>query len=128
MKVQDLDVLRVEPRFIRISGKDIDVSFIPCGITFDIDDIIQQLGKLDPELASKGGAETKKAFELSIQLCAIFCSHKYPELDLEWWNNNADALQVKTFAEAVKEALQRAYAGVGSPAKKPTASRKKQSQ
>jgi len=127
MKVEDLDVLRPEPRMVRLGGKDIDVSFIPCGITFDIDRIIQQLNGIDQKSIMDGGESTRKALDLSIDLCVTFCSHKYPEMDREWFDSNVDSIQIERFVNSVREALLRAYAGIpvdGTP-KNPKAPRRK---
>ena len=45
-KVIDLDILRPDSKLIKLGGKEIDVSFIPCGITFELDSIVQQLLKV----------------------------------------------------------------------------------
>ena len=125
MKVEDLDVLRPEKRIIRLGGKDIDVSFIPCGITFEVDSHIRELRDLDHSKLLDNGEETRKAFEISVKICAAFCSHKYPELDIDWFNSNVDANQVRIFANAIQEALMKAYAGVSVDPKNEMAPRKK---
>ena len=133
MKIEDLDILRPEPRFIHIGGKDIDVSFIPCGITFDVDNIVQELQEIDqvklsgdPEHNIKPDKDTiKKAFDLSIDLCVAFCSWKYPELDKEWFLSETSPNQIQAFSTAIKDALVRAYAGVESDPKNHQAPRKK---
>ena len=91
MKIEDLDVLRLEPKFIKLAGKDVDVSFIPCGITFEIDAIMQKLAVISESDLLKGGEETRRALGLSIDLCATFCSIKYPEMDRDWFSQNVDA-------------------------------------
>ena len=117
MEVKDLDVLRPESKIIRIGGKDIDVSFVPCGITFEVDDIIQELGKMDQTKIMTDPIEMKKAFNLSIDLCVVFCSHKYPELNADWFKENTDANQINAFSESIKEALARAYKGIENTGK-----------
>jgi hypothetical protein len=130
MEIEDLDVLRPTAKIIRIGQKEIDVSFIPCGITFEIDLLINELNKFSldklkgsikelelPEeeqikIKEERQASIKKAFELSLDLCAAFCSHKYPEMDKQWFKDNTDALQVQKFSAAIRAALVRAYAGV----------------
>lgn len=114
MKIQDLDVLKPEAKFVKIGGKEIDVSFIPCGITFEIDKIANELLSIDIVAAGKGGEETRKAFNLSVKLCATFCSFQHPELDENWFMNKASPAQVGAFADAVKDALYKAYVGVNS--------------
>jgi len=131
MEVVDLDVLRLAPKLIRLGNKEIDVSFIPCGITFEIDKIIAELnkytldelqGNVEKELLLELDERTsiqkerslkiKSAFDLSIELCAMFCSHKYPEMDVEWFKNNTDAIQIQAFASAIRAALTHSYSGV----------------
>lgn len=132
MKVEDLDVLRPEPRIVRIGGKDVDVSFVPCAITFEVDDLVTQLNKFeiihDDETGIdilKNPSDAKKAFELSVRLCAVFCEHKYPELSYEWFMENSDGQQIRYFAESIKAALVRAYAGVSQSKNVPVTRQKK---
>ena len=109
MKVEDLDVLRPEPSYVRMGGKDIDVYFIPCGITFEIDALVQQLQPLVPEI-NKGNIDAvRKGFELSVKMCAVFCAYKYPEMDEKWFKDNTDIRQIQLFAQAIRGALEKAY-------------------
>jgi len=117
MKIQDLDALRPEPKSVRIGGQDIDVSFIPCGITFDVDEIMNEIRSLDQKKILTGGEEARKAFNLSVRLCSKFCSYRYSEMDEDWFMKNASPIQVQAFAEAISEALTKAYLGVGNPQK-----------
>jgi len=117
MKVIDLDVLRPEKKILKLNGKEIDVGFIPCAITFDVDGIMKEIIALDRDEVQKGGESARKAFELSVKMCATFCMHKYPELDEEWFMDNASPQQVRIFAESIQEALQQAYAGIETPPK-----------
>jgi len=109
MIVENLDILRPTAKMLHIGGKDIDVSFIPCGITFDVDTIIRELQSIDQKKIMMNGEETKKAFDLSIDLCVAFCTFKYPELDKKWFMENTDAKQIKGFSSAIKDALINAY-------------------
>jgi hypothetical protein len=117
MTVIDLDVLRPEKKVVKIGGQEIDVSFIPCGITFDIDSVMAEISGLDLEAAGAGGEETRKAFKLSIKLCSVFCSYKHPELDEEWFMSNASPQQLGALARAIQQALAQAYAGIETPQK-----------
>ena len=129
MKVEDLDALRPEPKVICINKKEIDVSFVPCGITFDLEEIMDQLRSIKIydipdainsdigeneviELKNKNKENMKKAFDLSLDLCAVFCSHKYPELDKDYFMFETDAIQVEKLVSAIKDALNHAYDGV----------------
>lgn len=111
-KVIDLDILRPEPNYVQIGGKKIDVSFVPCGITFDLDAIVQELVGLDQEKVKTDRAEMKRAFDLGIKLCSVFCSHDNPEMDEAWFMRNASAEQVNAFTVEVQKALFSSYEGV----------------
>ena len=115
MKVIDLDVLRSEKRIIKLNGTEIDVSFIPCGITFDVDAIMQLIGGLDQKAVAAGGEESRKAFDLSISLCVAFCSWEHPDLDEKWFRGNVSPQQLGAMADAIQEALMQAYAGIQTP-------------
>jgi len=110
--IVDLDVLRPKPRCVRIGGTEIDVSFVPCGITFEVDELIQKLRQWDEATLEKGGAEAKEAFDLSIELCAVFCRRDNPELTVEWFRENTDINQIKAFVSAIEGALTQSYEGV----------------
>jgi hypothetical protein len=125
MKVEDLDVLRPESRFIKLGDKEIDVSFIPCGITFEVDRIVQELSSINKDSLLENGDDTKRAFELSVKLCSLFCERKHPEMNEEWFNDNVDALQIKKFTSTIQEALTRAYNGIQANSKNLKAPRKK---
>ena len=115
--VIDLDILRPAPRMVKINNKEIDVSFIPCGITFDLDAIVTQLVKVDAKKVKTDHVEMKKAFDLGVKLCAVFCTHNFPEMTEEWFRNNATSQQINGFASAIQSALFESYAGVGAHTK-----------
>jgi len=117
MNIVDLDVLRPEKKVIKLSGHDIDVSFIPCGITFEIDTIMQDISGLDNNAVIAGGDEAKKAFDLSIRLCVAFCSWEHPELDEKWFRSNVSPQQLGVMAGVIQDALMQAYAGIDIPPK-----------
>ena len=114
-KVIDLDVLRPEKRIVRIGGKDIDVSFLPVAITFDVAEILEQAGKLDAKKAAAGGSEGRKGLDLTIKLCATFCAWRHPELDAQWFKENTTAEQLTALTEEIKAALGRSYKGIDDP-------------
>ena len=127
MKVEDLDILRSEPRKLIIGGKEIDVSFIPCGVTFEVDAIVRELQNIDQNEILKNGEATKRAFELSVELCAAFCKYQYPELDKDFFMSKTDVNQIKAFSAAIKDALVKAYAGIETSPKNLKAPKKKES-
>ena len=125
MNVIDLDVLRPDKKVIKLSGHEIDVSFIPCGITFDIDIITQEIVGLDRQKVQAGGDEAKKAFDLSVKLCVAFCSWEHPELDDKWFRGNVSPQQLGAMSSEIQDALTQAYAGIEIPQKAAKVQKKK---
>lgn len=109
--VIDLDILRPEKRIIKLGGEEIDVSYIPCAITFEIDEIISELAKLDMNEIEKNGDETRKAFDISLRLCATFCEWQQPKFTKKWLADNCDVRQINVFAQTLKTLLSEAYKG-----------------
>jgi len=111
--VIDLDILRPKPVLVKLGGKTIDVSFVPCAITFDLDNIIQNIAKLDSDkIKNNDKEEQKKAFDFGIKLCSVFCSEQHPDMTYDWFVKNTDAGQVQQFSGLIKNALMKSYAGV----------------
>jgi hypothetical protein len=115
--VIDLDILRPAKKLVKIGGREIDISFIPCGITFDLDKIVRELVNLDTKKIQSDEKEMKHAFDLGIRLCAVFCSHKFPEMNEAWFLENASADQINAFTQAIQAALMESYEGVGRHSK-----------
>lgn len=116
-KVIDLDVIRPEKIIVKLGGHDIDVSFIPAGITFDLDSIIRELMGLNQEKLAQDPQEMQRAFNLSIKLCSLFCEHLYPEMDEKWFRDNVTSQQINAFAIAIQDALKDSYRAVETYAK-----------
>jgi len=110
--VLDLDVLNPKPRIVKIGGMEIDVSFVPVGITFDVDEIVQEMATFSVEELEKTGDQARRALELSVRLCSLFCSVKYPALDEAWFQGNASPGQIMSFSEVIKDTLTSSYQGV----------------
>ena len=111
-EILDLDVLRPEAKIVKLAGKKIDVSYIPCGITFDLNDLIVASAGLDMSEVEKGGAEAKKGFDIALQMCALFCSLKYPDLTVEWFRENTSPAQIVALSNVIKETLTSSLEGV----------------
>ena len=109
--VLDLDILRPKKRLVRVGGKEIDVGFIPLAITWEIDQLVQELGRFTAEQINADPEVSKKALEISCDLCAAFC-YKHDHLTSTWFMENTSALQINAFVEVIKETLMEAYAGI----------------
>jgi hypothetical protein len=110
--IVDLDILRPKKVCVTLAGKTIDVSFIPVGITFEIDGIVRDLMKLNQQEIQTGGEDTKKALDLTIKLCATYSSIDHPEMTEEWFRKHVDAKQTARMADIIKDALLSSYEGV----------------
>lgn len=110
--VLDLDVLRPKKVIVKLGGHDIDCTFIPLGITFDLESITQKLVTLDQDEIMKGGEASREAFNGAVELCATFCAHQYPDMTPEWFMENVDGAQLQALADTIKTALQHAYDGI----------------
>lgn len=113
-EVLDLDVLRPKPVLIKLGGNEIDVSFIPCGITFEIDKISRELVRLAPKVGdgTKSNEATRQAFDLSLKMCSIFCEPHYPEMDEEWFRANTSPDQIYKFADLLQDTLTASFSAV----------------
>lgn len=121
----DLDILRPERIIVKLAGKEIDVSFIPTGITFDIDERINTLRNIVVEDSNlkekcKGRMPTddekakllryqEKEYDIAVNICSLFCSVKYEEMNEQWFRKNTSPLQVVKFADAIKDTLLKSY-------------------
>ena len=110
-EVVDLDALRPTEITVKLGGNEIDVSYMPCGITFEVDEIVKRLTAYDMATVQKGGKETDEVFDIALELCSVFCSHKHPEMTVKWFEENTDPLQVNRLATIIQETLARAYQG-----------------
>lgn len=108
--IHDLDILRPRPEYVRLAGKEIDISFIPSGIAMDIMGLQNELQELTdtPEklkAVEAGGEEAKRSFEIAAELCAAITKSQHPEMDKEWLLKNTDVLQIKALMEYVTKAV-----------------------
>jgi hypothetical protein len=125
MEVIDLDILKPAGRVLQIDGKKIEVSFIPVAITFRVDEITRKLYAFRAEDLEKDMKKAEEAFNLSVKLCSLFCEHKYPELDEQWFRNNATVGQVQVFAAHVTQTLTESMQGMERYAKNSVGAKKK---
>lgn len=108
--IHDLDILRPSPEYVRLAGKDIDVSFIPAGIAIDIMAMQQELRELagTPEKIKDleaGGDAAKRSFEIAADLCASITKNQHPEMDREWLLKHTDVIQIKALMDYVTKAV-----------------------
>jgi|WetSurMetagenome_2_1015567.scaffolds.fasta_scaffold308766_1 hypothetical protein len=112
--VMDLDIIRPKANIVKINNKEFDLSFIPVGITFEVDELVnQKLAKLDyQKLEKRDNEEIKKAFDLSIELCVTLLSFWDSSITKEWFLKNISSGQVEKLVEVIKTALEISYEGI----------------
>jgi len=116
--IRDLDILRPKTSIVKLGGEEIDVSFIPCGITFDLSELLNQIQELSPKTEAEreafvnDAAKIKRGFDLSIDICVLFCSRNNPKLNKEFFLSHADTIQVRALVEEIKTALYKSYEAV----------------
>jgi len=128
--IQDLDVLRPPPEYVRLAGKDIDISFIPSGVAIDImelQDSINDMVDTPAKMAKvrEGGEVALRTFDLSAELCAKVTMCQFPEMDKAWLLKNTSVGQLKILVERVTRAVFRSLETVeDTGSKKPLATEK----
>jgi hypothetical protein len=112
MNVLNLDVLKPEPKTVTVAGHEIDVSFIPVGITFEMDDIFRRMQSMKMDEVESGGDESKRAIDLAIDLCGIFCGSQVKELDSDWFRRHCSDQQIIALVDVLKQTLVDSLKGV----------------
>ena len=113
-EIVDLDTLRPKPRLIKLDGKKINLSFMPSGILFDINEKLQQMARYliteeSRKAVEKGGGPAKELFEISLEVCATFCEIQHEEMTYEWFRANVSWQQLEVLAKEIRECMDREF-------------------
>jgi len=124
--IHDLDILRPKPEYVKLGGKEIDISFIPSGVALDIIKLREELEALTntPEKLKNiesGGDVALRSFEISAELCASITRNQHPEMTKEWLLKNTDMFQLKALIEHITQAVFRSLEAGGIETKNQTA-------
>lgn len=126
-KIHDLDILRPKPEYVRLGGKDIDISFIPSGVAMDIMALQSELKELtdSPEKIDRvraGGDEARRSFEIAAELCAAITASQHEEMTKEWLLKHTDVIQVRALMDHITKAVFKSLESAEEPElKKPQA-------
>lgn len=112
MEVLNLDVLRPDPKTVKIDGENVDVSFIPVGITFEVEDYFRKIQSLKLADIQNHPDDARRLYELTCELCGAFCAVQVPRLDAKWFAANLSADQVRAFVDVLRDALISSLKGV----------------
>ena len=120
--IHDLDVLRPPPEYVRLAGKDIDISFVPSGVSVDISNVLRRLQELD--IDTENLDETaEEGVEIMAELCALITIKQYPEMNRDWLLAHTSATQLRKLLEHITDAMNRSIANIkeGETTKKKSA-------
>ena len=115
--IQDLDILRPPPEYVRLGGKDIDISFVPAGVAIDILSLQDQMTELAGtdeavERLTKDREASLRLFSLQAEYCAKLTSAQFPEMDKDWLLKHTSVRQLKILIARVTAAVTRSLAAV----------------
>jgi len=115
--IYDLDLFRQSQVYVRLGGKQIDISFIPSGIAIDIMKLQTELMSLTNsgeklKRMEAGGDEAQRGFEIAAELCAAITKNQHPEMDKDWLMQNTDIVQIKALMDHVTKAVFRSLQSV----------------
>lgn len=104
-QILDLDVLKPPARYILLSGKKLDIAFIPSGIALEVMARQNELMDLASEenLAeiAKGGEVARSSFDIAAEICALITSAQDPEVNKEYLLNHTNIQQLNALISAV---------------------------
>jgi len=108
--IHDLDILRPKPEYVRLGGKEIDISFIPSGIALEIMGLqaeLQEIAGTPDKLAAikAGGDAATRSFEIAAELCAAITKSQHEEMDKDWLLRHTDVQQIKALMDHVTKAV-----------------------
>ena len=107
--IHDLDLLRPPAQYVRLGGRDIDISFVPSGIAIDIIVLKEKLDK---------SKDDKKSFELAAGLCGAITQCQYEEMTKEWLLKNTTVEQLYTLMLHIFEATNNSLLAKGEKSEK----------
>ncbi len=112
--IKDIDILRPEANISIIGGEEVDLSFVPNGITFEVDALLREINNTASSVKEliDDTDKQKKAFDLSIDLCVLFCSRKHPKLNKEFFLEECVPIQIRSIVDDIKKALDLSYEAV----------------
>ena len=112
-RVVDLDVLRPEQVIVKLGGNDIDVTIMPLALTFDVSDLLTKSAALDQKkLTANDPKEVQKAFDLTVDMCVLFCEHQFPDMNRDYFTSKVTVAEINALGTEIRDALTRAYGGI----------------
>lgn len=113
-EVKDLDILRPKANIIKLGDEEIDISYVPTGITFEVDELLEKINEKasNQEELLNNRDLIKEVYDLSIDLCVLFCSRKHSKLNKDWFLDETNPVMVRAFVDSIKVALNNSYEGV----------------
>jgi len=113
-KAKDLDILRPTPNISILGGEEVDLSFVPNGITFEVDALLSEINGIASSVEEiiNDIDKQKRAFDKSIDLCVLFCSRKHKRLNKEFFMDEVSPVQIRPIVDGITKALNDSYEAV----------------
>lgn len=96
--VYNLDEKVKPPEVIILGGVEMDISFIPCGVSIPLlkayDEYVKHLTEHGSSIIKNDLEKAKENADLVIKVVTIFTKFKDPKLHEEWILNNCDMKQI----------------------------------
>jgi len=111
--VYDFDIVKPKSCNVKIDGFLYDLSYIPVGITFDIEAVIKGMRDLDaPKLLDADNIEIKKGLNLSIKLVFTLLNYWNPEITEEYIIKKFTPGMIETLVHIIKQSLSTSMEGI----------------
>ena len=103
--IHDLDLLRPPAEWVKLGGKEIDISFIPSGIAIDMIQLQEKLQR---------STKDKEQFEVAAELCARMTSIQHKDMTKEWLLKNTSMEQLYALMRYVFNSVNRSLDSTGN--------------
>ncbi len=111
--IHDLDILRPPSEYVKLGGKEIDISYVPSGVAIDMIILHEKLDKSKSE---------KEQFGIAAEICSKLTSMQHKEMTKEWLlkETNVDQLYalMRYVFDSVSKSLDTGNEGKGQKAAK----------
>lgn len=91
-EILDLDAIRPQKRYFKLSGKQIDITIMPFDVILDIAENMDKFQALNQGEAK--GEDLKIAMKLLYNITLKVCKNADSEINEEWLTKNADIMQM----------------------------------
>jgi translation initiation factor 2 alpha subunit (eIF-2alpha) len=107
--IHNLDADIKEKEIVKLAGEEIDISFIPCGVSIPLlskyDKWVSESKKEGVEKIKNNVEIAQDNFKMQAEILSMFTSYTNPKLDYEWLLHNADLYQISSFMQLLIKSI-----------------------